>query len=169
MGVALDIPRRPGNQPIHDRYAIVNTVCDRIARGELVKDVCAELQIDPAQIRQWTAVDETLATLYTRARIDQAHAFAEQAISIADGADDETQGRIEAMASAVANVDKDFEKDRILNALAAAAVQRDRIRVDARKWMASKLAPKLYGERQQVDVDVTITLDVLVAQSRRIG
>lgn len=30
-------------------------------------------------------------------------------------------------------------------------VQRSRLRIDARKWMAGKLRPKVYGEKQQVD------------------
>lgn len=30
-----------------------------------------------------------------------------------------------------------------------------RVRVDARKWYAGKLKPKKYGDKQQVDMDVT--------------
>ena len=33
---------------------------------------------------------------------------------------------------------------------------RQRLLVDTHKWFASKLAPKIYGERQQVDTTVTI-------------
>ena len=36
------------------------------------------------------------------------------------------------------------------------AIARAKLRVDARKWYVSKLAPKKYGERLQVDADVTI-------------
>jgi hypothetical protein len=35
-------------------------------------------------------------------------------------------------------------------------VQVQRLRVDARKWVASKLKPKKYGDRQAVDVSVGI-------------
>lgn len=31
-----------------------------------------------------------------------------------------------------------------------------RVRVDARKWVASKLKPKQYGERQQIDLDAKV-------------
>ncbi len=31
-------------------------------------------------------------------------------------------------------------------------IQRSRLRIDARKWMASKLAPKKYGEKLELDV-----------------
>ena len=30
-------------------------------------------------------------------------------------------------------------------------VQRSRIRIDARKWMAGKLRPKVYGEKQTIE------------------
>lgn len=33
-----------------------------------------------------------------------------------------------------------------------------RVRVDARKWVASKLKPKTYGERQQIDLDAKVEL-----------
>lgn len=35
-------------------------------------------------------------------------------------------------------------------------ISRSRLRVDARKWMLSKMVPKKYGERQAIDInDVT--------------
>jgi hypothetical protein len=30
-------------------------------------------------------------------------------------------------------------------------IQRSRLRIDARKWMAGKLRPKVYGEQQEID------------------
>jgi len=38
-------------------------------------------------------------------------------------------------------------------------VQRDRLRADARKWFVSKLAPKRYGDRLQVDADVNLNIN----------
>jgi len=34
-------------------------------------------------------------------------------------------------------------------------VQVDRLRIDSRKWYASKLNPKKYGDKQQLDVDMS--------------
>ena len=41
--------------------------------------------------------------------------------------------------------------------------QRDRLRVDTRKWMLAKMLPKVYGERIEHDVKcgVTVTLSRL--------
>jgi hypothetical protein len=69
---------------------------------------------------RWLADDEVFREQYARAKEVQAELMADEIISIADGNDD-VRG----------NVD----------------VQRDRLRVDARKWVAAKLLPKKYGER----------------------
>lgn len=37
-------------------------------------------------------------------------------------------------------------------------VQRSRLRVDARKWMAGKLRPKKYGERQEIEHSGSVEL-----------
>ena len=35
------------------------------------------------------------------------------------------------------------------------AIQRSRVRIDTRKWYASKMVPKIYGDKQQIEHDVT--------------
>jgi len=39
-------------------------------------------------------------------------------------------------------------------------VNRARLKVDSLKWIASKLKPKTWGDRQIVDQNVTITADI---------
>ena len=41
-------------------------------------------------------------------------------------------------------------------------IARSRLRVDARKWMASKLAPKKYGEKLELAGDQSAPLTVVV-------
>lgn len=130
----------------HDRPKIVKDICAKIASGQLVKDACAEHGIDSAMLRQWTAAEPRLATLYARAREDQAHALAEQAVEIANGADEEGAARVAEMVEAVHGAEEE-DKAQVLRALTREAVQRDKLRVDTRKWMASKIAPRMYGEK----------------------
>lgn len=35
-------------------------------------------------------------------------------------------------------------------------IQRMRLRIDTRKWLAAKLFPRVYGEKQQIDSTVTV-------------
>lgn len=48
--------------------------------------------------------------------------------------------------------------------------QRARVRVDARKWVASKLLPRVYGDNQRLEVDHTFNISIndalIEAQSR---
>jgi hypothetical protein len=47
----------------------------------------------------------------------------------------------------------------------AAGVQRNKLRVDARKWVAAKLLPRKYGERTMTEHSGTVTLEQLVCGS----
>lgn len=47
-------------------------------------------------------------------------------------------------------------------------VQRDRTRIDARKWLMSKLLPKKYGERAEIEHSGHVTLAELVLASQAV-
>lgn len=122
-----------------------------MAQGELVVTAAKAEGTSARMIRRW-ALDEELSPLYTRARIDQAHAIAEDAVRIADGEDALTQlyeaaidGEDERL------VDANHKARHIIIAeLRSNLLHRDRLRMDARKWLASKIAPRLYGERLDI-------------------
>ena len=91
-------------------------------------------------VYNWLNNDEhsNFLDMYTRAREAQADLLADQIISIAD----------------------DQSNDTIINESTGAPqmnaewVARCRLQVDARKWKASKLAPRKYGDRTQHDVTI---------------
>lgn len=139
---------RHGNA--YDRDAIVPGILLDISEGMAVKDACKKAGITRKTLNQWALDDpEGIGAPYARAREQQAHALAEEALKIADGEDEEGEKRQEAMVEAIATADDD-DKDRILQSLQSVAVQRDRLRVDTRKWYTSKIAPKLYGDKLDV-------------------
>lgn len=160
-------PKRGRGRPrTHDRKAIMETVCREIAKGRLVTDVALELKIDRATISDWGATEE-FRQAYTRAREEQAHTIAEDALNIADGLGGDADDRLEAMVASIRDADDD-DKDRLLSALTNAANQRDRLRVDTRKWLASKIAPRHYGDK----LDVTsgggkVSVEALLAGAYR--
>lgn len=142
---------RHGNA--YDRDAIVPGILLEISGGAAVKDACAKAGITRKTLNQWALDDPAgIGASYARAREQQAHALAEEALKIADGADEEGEKRQEALVAAIKGADDD-DKDRILQSLQSVAVQRDRLRVDTRKWYTSKIAPKLYGEKLDVTTD----------------
>ena len=78
----------------------------------------------------WLSGNETFQQMYARAREDQADTLADEIIAIAD-----EQHEV------VSETGKVFDPE----------VNRDKLRVDARKWIASKLKPKKYGDKTEVE------------------
>lgn len=125
-------PKKPG-RPTDYSEALVTAICVAIAEGMSLRKVC-ELETMPSisTVMRWLA-DERYGAFreqYVRAREAQADVMAEEILQIADDGRNDTQvddeGRV--------IVDHDH-------------IARSRLRVDARKWLASKMAPKKYGDK----------------------
>ena len=80
---------------------------------------------------------------YARAKEESADALAEEILDIADDGSNDWMIRH----------DKDGEEGWQLN---GEHVQRSRLRVDSRKWIASKLKPKKYGDKTTTEHTGTV-------------
>jgi hypothetical protein len=89
----------------------------------------------------WIHDDKEFAKQYARAKEDQADFLAEEILSIADDTS-EDEIFIEAEDGSGQTAKRICNKE---------FIARSRLRVDTRKWIASKLKPKKYGDK----VDVT--------------
>jgi hypothetical protein len=113
--------------------AILDSICDAIAKGESVAAICANPRM-PAEKTVYLWLDDPTKTeflqRYARAREAQADKLAAEILQIADDGTNDTQkdedGKV--------RIDQDV-------------IARSRLRVDSRKWLASKLAPKKYGDK----------------------
>lgn len=114
---------------------IGNTICHEIAAGRSLRSICAKPDMPSLPtVYEWLRESESFADQYARAREAQADTLAEEIQDIADDTDHDNMG----------------------------AVQKAKLQVDARKWIAAKLKPSRYSDRQQVEISGTITLgDVL--------
>jgi hypothetical protein len=128
-------PKKTG-RPSGYTAEIGDRICERLACGESLRSICAE-QGMPSQsmVFRWLAQDAVFREQYTRAREAQADVLADETLDIAD------DGRNDWM--------EKFGKDgeSVGWQLNGEAVARSRLRVDARKWFAAKLAPKKYGDK----------------------
>jgi hypothetical protein len=112
-----------------------DTICERIANGESLRSICANDDM-PSQVSvfRWLAAREEFCKQYALAREAQADALFDEMLDIAD------DGRNDWMAT------KDDEGETGWRANSE-HIQRSKLRLDARKWMASKLQPKKYGDK----------------------
>lgn len=109
---------------------LCKAICDGIAEGKSSRKMCQELGIAQNTFWTWLQSDTDLQEQYARAKDLCADYYAEQIPEIADDSVNDWQIREDG----TRYVDNE-------------AVQRSRLRIDARKWYASKVAPKKYGDK----------------------
>lgn len=119
---------------------IATVICNRIAAGESLRAICLDDDMPAASsVFLWLTKHSEFTEQYARAREAQADFYADEIITISDdGTNDWMERRSEAEKGAGVNTGW------VLN---GEHVQRSRLRVDARKWYAGKVAPKKYGDK----------------------
>lgn len=141
---------------------IANEICERLAKGESLRSITSDEQSGwlPSEttVRRWLSGEADwnaeFRRQYAHAREMQADHYAEEIVAIADGRDKPTPQELEEQVASDTVAIRDHN--------------RDRLRIDARKWVASKLAPKKYGEAMNLKhsdpdggpVQTRTTLDV---------
>lgn len=127
---------------------IADDICAGLAMGRSLRNVLTDDGM-PAMstVMKWLREMPEFAEQYARGKAESADVYADEIVEIAD----EREGKaIMADGQEVAVV---FDPT---------AVARNRLRVDARKWVASKLKPKKYGDRTQHEHTGKMTLESLV-------
>lgn len=125
---------KPGN-PSTYTPDLAAAICEHIAAGKSLRTIAA-LDGMPAQSTIMAWLDgrhPEFSEQYARAREAQADKLAEEILSIAD------DGRSDTYIDGEGNTKTDTE-----------VIQRSKLRVEARKWLASKMAPKKYGDKLAV-------------------
>lgn len=118
---------------IEERRRLADQVVELVAVGPArsASEACRTVGVPHSRFVAWCQADAELAERYARAREDMIDRIAQEAIEIAD--------------EPVPTTDK--------GGLDSAAVQKQRLQVDTRKWLLSKLAPKKYGEKLELSGD----------------
>jgi hypothetical protein len=139
----VKVGRRRGIGPAQDKLteAGIDAICERIADCVALHRIADEFGVSKATLLTWLG---QYPDHYARAKEAQADKFAEEIIAIADEEKTTIRGG-----------DDDGPVEVVFD---STAVQRNRLRVDARKWLASKMAPKKYGDRIQQEHSGRVTL-----------
>lgn len=96
---------------------------------------------------KWLAQRKDFADQYARAREAQADALFDEILGIAD------DGKNDTYTDEEGNVRTNQD-----------VIARSRLRVDARKWMAGKLRPKVYGEKLELAGDPQAPIKMEVSE-----
>jgi hypothetical protein len=110
-------------------------VCERIAKGETLRQISASEHMPTSETIRMEAVRSAdFAAKYARAREAQLDRWEDELIEIADDGTNDWQERENADGSKFTVADRDH-------------IARSKLRSDTRKWIMSKRLPKKYGDR----------------------
>ncbi len=144
-------------EPVRWSRDIADSICDRLESGESLRAICRDQGMpDASAVLGWVRNDKDgFAQQYARARETGYLLLADEIIAIAD-------------TPVVAT--KSVSKATGLEITEGDAVDRSRLMVDTRKWMLSKMLPKIYGDKQQVEVSGSLDIaSTLLAARKRSG
>lgn len=126
-----------GGRPTAYTPELATAICEQIADGLSLRQICVKDGM-PSQsmVFRWLAQPDRVGfrEQYARAREAQADKLADEILEIAD----ETEGDF---------IGKELGDGTVVEVVDHEHIQRSKLRVDARKWKAAKLAPKKYGDR----------------------
>lgn len=120
---------------------VADAICERLIDGQSLRKICLDPDMpNAATVCRWLAKEENEAfrEQYAHARDAQADTLADEILDIADDGSNDWMG------------DKEDEEGVRYN---GDAVQRSKLRVDARKWLAAKMKPKKYGDKTLIGSD----------------
>ena len=129
----------PVGRPTNYSIEIASTLCERIATGEPLSHICREDDMPAlSTVYKWLNAHKEFVEMYARCKEDQADTLADEILSIADEppVPDGQTGKID-----------------------AAWVSWQKNRIDARKWTASKLKPKSYGDKVEQTVSGSLQIE----------
>lgn len=132
-------PKHAGGRPSDYTQETADRICSQLAEGRSLRTICkADDMPSCVTVYAWLRKHDEFLKQYTRAKEDAADAFAEEMLDIADEASNDWM--------------EIHDKDNVGYRLNGEAINRSRLRVDTRKWIAAKLKPKKYGERVQAEL-----------------
>lgn len=116
----------PAGRPSDYSDKIAVEICTRLSDGESLRSICLSDDMPgKTTVFRWLGENEAFRDQYTRAREAQADTLFDEMLDIAD----------------------DTAKDIVEGAVDQEHIQRTKLRIETRKWMAGKLRPKKYGDK----------------------
>ena len=134
----------PAGRPTKYSLELSDEICAQLSDGVSLRTVClADDMPSKTTVFNWLRTNKEFLDQYERAKAEAADSLADEILDIADHSTNDYMLKL-------AEGGDEEAADSIK--LHTENIQRSRLRVDARKWIASKLKPKKYGEASQVTV-----------------
>jgi hypothetical protein len=128
-----------GGRPTKYSKELTDAICDRLANGESMRSICRDPEMPAiSSIFKWLREEVEFSEQYALAADMRADAMAEDCLDIADN--------IEGQPVLIDGVPLVIDGKQVC-VIDNVSVQHAKLRVDTRKWHASKIKPKKYGDK----------------------
>jgi len=145
----------PTGRPTIYTPELADLICERLACGESMRSVCRDDSMPAmSSVFKWLRENSHFSEQYAKAKEESADALVEDMLDIADN--QVSQPVLLEGQPVVINGE-------VVKSIDGPSVQHAKLRVDTRKWAASKLKPKKYGEKIQQDHNIN-GLEALFSQ-----
>ncbi len=133
--------KRSVGRPSKYTQELADKLCAELAQGKSMRTVCKSPDMPiMSTIFRWLRTDEEFCNQYARAKEESADALSDEMLDIADDANNDY----------MEDLGKDGQSEGYK--LNGDHVRRSTLRIETRKWLASKLKPKRYGNNVSVAV-----------------
>lgn len=133
---------------------LASTICLRLAEGESLRAVCTDLGISPGTVIGWVVDNrDGFAARYSRATEIRGEGYANEVAEILD-----TEPKTVTTTRPDGTVEVKVDP---------AHVAWLKNRADGRKWIASKLRPKVYGEKLELDGNLKVDIGAALDAARK--
>lgn len=129
---------------------LLQTIFKSIENGKSLRKALNEVKLSSKTFYEWIDLDDEKVKQYARATEERAEALVDEMLEIAD---DTSQDFVD--------MDMGDEKGSeivLTKKPNYEIIQRSRLRVDARKWLVSKLAPKKYGDKLDIESNSNLNI-----------
>lgn len=145
-----------GGRPTDYNDELADLICARLSAGESMRSVSRDDAMPcMTTLFRWLRVNPQFAQQYAKAKEESADALFEQILDIADdGSNDWVEQHSEDAGKAAYKVNGE-------------AIQRSKLRVDTRKWMAGKMRPKKYGDQVNTNITPDKPLSIEIVRAKK--
>ena len=148
--------RRPPGRPSIYSDELATKICRFVAEGHSLRQIGDLPQMPHKRtIKRWLSENLAFQQQYARAKEEMAEHFAEEILEIADDGSNDW-------------IEREVESGKLIKVPDHEHIARSRLRVDTRKWLMSKLLPKKFGEKLDVDthIDLVARVKAMTPQQR---
>jgi hypothetical protein len=136
----------PAGRPSDYSQELADRICSKLAEGISLRTVClADDMPDKSTVFKWLREIKEFSDQYTRAKEESSDALVEEMLDISDDGTNDWMEQLDEEGKT-----KGWREN-------GEAINRSRLRVDTRKWIASKLKAKKYGDKQQVELSMGLS------------